>query len=222
MLVKLTHLECPNSEFGALRSTTGSSSSEMIPIDHFIAHLLFLTDLAIAFDFFWCWRAQWLQTAEWYRSAGSQLKRWWGVDRRDLVDHYVNTGRPKIKLPSQSAPCPALRTSALAVCRCHDDIRVARNDSCGHEGIQISRPGSTNDPCWYHLTPNFARSQRVPLFVCALNRNATNGKQRCLGVQVGLAVSETQFETAFVLGGRQVSPCERANGYQAIASASWR
>ena len=133
-----------------------------------------------------------------------QLKRWRGGDRRALVDQYVNTGRPQIELPSQ--PAPALRTGALAVCRCHDDIRVARNDSCGHAGIQISRPGSTHDPCWCLLTPNFARSQRIPLFVCALNRNATGGEQRCLWVQVGLAVSQTHFGTAFVLGGRQVSP----------------
>jgi hypothetical protein len=41
-----------------------------------------------------------------------------------------------------------------------------------------------------------ARSQRTPLLVCALNRNATDGEQRCLWVQVGLAVSQTHFGTA--------------------------
>ena len=45
-----------------------------------------------------------------------------------------------------------------------------------------------------------------PLFVCALNRNATDDEQRCLWVQVGLAVSQTHFGTAFVLGGRQARP----------------
>ena len=117
-----------------------SSSSEVTPIDHCIAHLP-------TFDRF----GQWLSTlfgvgepsrcrlAEWCSSAGSRLKRWQGGDRRALVDQYVNTGRPQIEPPSQ--PVPALRAGAFAVCRCHDDIRMARNDSCGHAGIQISRPG---------------------------------------------------------------------------------
>ena len=43
----------------------------------------------------------------------AQLKRWWGGNRRALVDQYVNTGRPQIELPSQ--PAPVLRTGALAV-----------------------------------------------------------------------------------------------------------
>ena len=92
------------------------------------------------------------------------------------------------------------------MCRCYDDIRVARNDSCGHAAVQVSRPGSTYDPCRCLLTPNLARTQRRPLFVCALNRNATCGEQRCLWVQVGLAVSQTHFGTAFVPGGRQARP----------------
>ena len=156
---------------------------------------------------FWRWRAQLLQTAEWCSSSGSQLKRWQGGDRRALVDQYVNTGLSQIELPSR--PVPALRTGALAVCRCYDDIRVARqarNDGCGHAGIQISRPRPTHDSCGCLLTPNFARSQRIPLFVCAPNRNATGGEQRCSWVKIGLSVSQTYFGTAFVLGGRQVSP----------------
>ena len=56
------------------------------------------------------------------------------------------------------------------------------------QAYSFFRPGPTHDPCRCLLTPNLARSQRNPLFVCALNRNATGGEQWCLWMQVELAV----------------------------------
>jgi len=50
--------------------------------------------------------------------------------------------------------------------------------------IRISRPGWTHDPCRCLLTPNLARPQRIPLFVCAQNRDATAASSGVCGCRL--------------------------------------
>ena len=54
--------------------------------------------------------------------------------------------------------------------RCCDVTSVAHSDCCVCAGMQISRPGSTHDPCRCLLTPNPRETTANPLFLLALDR----------------------------------------------------
>ena len=65
---------------------------------------------------------------------------------------------------------PSPRTGAPVMLRCHHDTSVAHSDCCVCAGMQISRPGSTHDPCRCLLTPNPRETTANPLFLLALGR----------------------------------------------------
>jgi hypothetical protein len=139
-------------------------------------------------------------TGWWQARSGRSVCQYWSISMSILIGRKPNT---QLNLPQPSAQ---VRSQCADVTTTSWGLVVISCDWCRCAGIQISRPGSTYDPCRCLLTPNLARSQRTPLFVCALNRNTTDGEQRCLWVQVGLAVSQTHFGTAIVPGGRQSRP----------------
>ena len=108
---------------------------------------------------------------------------------------------------------PSPRTGAPVMLRCHHDTSVAHSDCCVCAGMQISRPGSTHDPCRCLLTPNPRETTTNPLFVSACARQGTTGgEQLRLRGQVGLGNRQTCLDRLVGLFGGLVGVARVTGG----------